>query len=85
MTRERDVRISYLMHYGAYRTAYETPIGMSPFQLLYGKTCHLPIELEHRAYWAIQKWNMNIKLASKNHQKQICEQEEWREKAYHSA
>ena len=47
----------------AYRTAYKTPLGMSPYQLVYGKTRHLPVELEHRAHWAIRKFNIDFKKA----------------------
>ena len=46
----------------AYRTAFKTPIGMSPFRFIYGKPCHFPMELEHRAMWAIR--NLNFKSQS---------------------
>ncbi|KAK1626725.1 hypothetical protein QYE76_001040, partial [Lolium multiflorum] len=47
----------------AYRTAYKNPMGMSPYKMVYGKACHLPLELEHKAYWAIRELNKDPKLA----------------------
>ncbi|GJX35641.1 reverse transcriptase domain-containing protein [Tanacetum coccineum] len=44
----------------AFRTAYKTPIGCTPYKLVYGKACHLPIELEHKAYWALKHTNFDI-------------------------
>ncbi|KAK1626343.1 hypothetical protein QYE76_000658, partial [Lolium multiflorum] len=49
----------------AYRTAYKNPMGMSPYKMVYGKACHLPLELEHKAYWAVRELNKDPKLAGK--------------------
>ena len=46
----------------AYRIAYKNPMGMSPYKMVYGKACHLPLEHEHKAYWAIKEINYDLNL-----------------------
>nr|GEX37547.1 reverse transcriptase domain-containing protein [Tanacetum cinerariifolium] len=57
----------------AFRTAYKTPIGCTPYKLVYGKSCHLPIELEHKAYWALKHVNFDLKTAG-DHQNELRDQ-----------
>ncbi|XP_039827305.1 uncharacterized protein LOC120689020 [Panicum virgatum] len=69
----------------AYRRAYKIPIGMTPYQLVYGKTCHLPVLLEFKSHWAIKRWNMDLQSAGIKRQIQLAELDEWRQKVFHSS
>ncbi|XP_028799346.1 uncharacterized protein K02A2.6-like [Neltuma alba] len=69
----------------AYRTTHKTPISMSPYQIIYGKACHLPVELEHRSYWAVKSYNTDLEEAGMNRFLQIQELEEMQLEAYNSS
>ncbi|XP_038904271.1 uncharacterized protein LOC120090624 [Benincasa hispida] len=69
----------------AYRIDYQIPIGMSPYALVFGKACHLPLELEYKELWAIKKLNFYLNATGEERKHQLLELDEWRLQAYENA
>nr|GEU33624.1 reverse transcriptase domain-containing protein [Tanacetum cinerariifolium] len=69
----------------AFRTAYKTPIGCTTYKLVYGKAFHLPVKLEHKAYWALKHANFDLKTAGDHMKVQINKLNELRDQAYENS
>ncbi|GKC01079.1 reverse transcriptase domain-containing protein [Tanacetum coccineum] len=69
----------------AFCTAFKTPISCTLYKLMYGKACHLPIELEHKAYWALKWANFDLKTAGDHRKVQLNELNKLRDQAYENS
>ncbi|XP_071727573.1 uncharacterized protein [Rutidosis leptorrhynchoides] len=69
----------------AFRTAYKTPNATTPFKLVYGKACHLPVEVEHMDFWALKQVNLYIEQVGKKRAMQVHELDELRLEAYENS
>ncbi|GJS88359.1 reverse transcriptase domain-containing protein [Tanacetum coccineum] len=69
----------------AFRTAFKTSIGCTPYKIVYGKACHLPIELAHKAYRALKWTNFDLKTTGDHRKVQLNELNELRDQAYENS
>nr|GEZ27543.1 reverse transcriptase domain-containing protein [Tanacetum cinerariifolium] len=69
----------------AFRTAFKTPIGCTPYKLVYRKACHLSIKLEHKAYWALKHANFDLLTVSDHQKVQLNELNEHRDQDYENS
>nr|GEV21990.1 reverse transcriptase domain-containing protein [Tanacetum cinerariifolium] len=69
----------------AFRTAFKTPISCTPYRLVYGKSCHLPLELKPKAFWALKHANFDLKTAGDHRKLQLNELSELRGQAYENS
>ncbi|GJV20493.1 reverse transcriptase domain-containing protein, partial [Tanacetum coccineum] len=69
----------------AFRIAYKTHIGCTPYKLVCGKACHLPIELEHKAYWVLKHANFDLETADDHRKVQLNELNELCDHTYENS
>ena len=78
----KDWSLKLLDSLWAYRKTYKTILKMSPYRLVYGKACHLPVEIEYKAWWAIKKLNLDMGRAGLKRLLDLNELEELRNDSY---
>nr|GEZ91661.1 reverse transcriptase domain-containing protein [Tanacetum cinerariifolium] len=69
----------------AFHTTFKTHIGCTPYKLVHEKASHLPIELEHKAYWDLKHCNYDILTAGDHRKVQLNELNELRDQAYENS
>nr|GEZ84061.1 reverse transcriptase domain-containing protein [Tanacetum cinerariifolium] len=69
----------------AFMTAFKTPISYTPYKLVYGKSCHLPLELTHKAFWALKHANFDLKTTGDHQKLQLNELSKLRDQAYENS